>query len=261
MHPIPNIPDHLTRAIYANLCSYLPKPSPDTPENRADRDQRAMLAVAHYLPDNAAEAELAVQIVAADFHAKDAMLSAAEAGGDPEKQRQSRAQVASMMRGMQAGIRTLQKMQAIREKAEAERYPPAMERAGYWFKDVSVPAPPPPQPAAAPPPRTFEQMDPPEQYASLYPDRAAQIRAHGGVPPNATWGPPDDDTARAIVASNSPILRALDPPAISRNATSGPGKTLRDIDEMPPPDHGENQMRAGHAPDRVTSRATARMVW
>jgi hypothetical protein len=30
-----------------------------------------MTAVAHYLPENAAEAELAAQIVAADFHAKD----------------------------------------------------------------------------------------------------------------------------------------------------------------------------------------------
>jgi hypothetical protein len=33
-----------------------------------------MTAVAHYLPENAAEAELAAQIVAADFHAKDVTL-------------------------------------------------------------------------------------------------------------------------------------------------------------------------------------------
>ena len=222
MHTIPNIPDHLTRAIYADLCSYLPKPSPDTPEIRTERDQRAMLAVAHYLPDNAAEAELAVQLVAADFHAKDAMLSAVAADDDPEKKRQCRAQIASMMRGMQAGVRTLQKMQAIREKAEAERYPPAMERAGYWFKDVSVAAA--SQPSVPEPPRGLAQMDAAEQYASLYPDRARLIRANGGLPPNVRFGPPDDDTLHAILVSTSPILRALD--VVSPDQTPGSEKIL-----------------------------------
>ena len=181
-----------------------------------------MLAVAHYLPDNAAEAELAVQLVAADFHAKDAMLSAAAADDDPEKKRRLRAQIASMMRGMQAGVRTLQKMQAIREKAEAERHPPAMERAGYWFRDVSVPASsPPPVPG---PRRGLAQMDPAEQYASLYPDRARLIRAEGGLPPNVRFGSPDDDTLHAILVSTSPILRALD--VVSPEQTPGPEKIL-----------------------------------
>lgn len=183
-----------------------------------------MIAVAHYLPENAAEAELAVQLVAADFHAKDAMLSAGNAGADPDKTRQCRAQAATMMRCMQAGIRTLQKMQAIRDKAEAARFPPAMERAGYWFKDVSVPVPPQtPEPER---PRGLEQMDPAEQYASLYPDRARLIRAYGGVPPGITWGPPDDDTTYAILVSTSPILRTLDSGVVSPNQTPDLEKIL-----------------------------------
>jgi hypothetical protein len=65
MYSIPNLPDRLTREIYAELCTSLPSPATATPEGRASRDERAMTAVAHYLPENAAEAELAAQIVAA----------------------------------------------------------------------------------------------------------------------------------------------------------------------------------------------------
>ena len=219
-----------------------------------------MLAVAHYLPDNAAEAELAVQLVAADFHAKDAMLSATAADDDPEKKRQCRAQVASMMRGMQAGIRTLQKMQAIREKAEAERYPPAMERAGYWFKDVSVPAPhhrsPPPPRRSGPSSRWTRPSSTPTSIPTA-PLRSAPTAACRRTPPGdrPTMTQPAPSSSATAPSFARWILRHL------THATSGPGKTLRDADEMPSAAHGEDQDWAGHAPDRVTSRATARMVW
>jgi hypothetical protein len=136
MYSIPNLPDRLTREIYAELCKSLPSPATATPEARASRDARAMTAVAHYLPENAAEAELAAQIVAADFHAKDALRAvvAALAVPDAPEARRSRAQAALMMRQMHAGVRTLQRMQAERVKAEAAMRPAAMERAGYWFR-------------------------------------------------------------------------------------------------------------------------------
>ena len=35
----------------------------------------------------------------------------------------------------------------MRQKAEAEMHPEAMERAGYWFRDASVPAPEPEAPS------------------------------------------------------------------------------------------------------------------
>ena len=61
MHSIPNLPDTLAREVYADLCAQLPPPTTDTPEARAIRDDLAMAAVAALLPENAFEAELAVQ--------------------------------------------------------------------------------------------------------------------------------------------------------------------------------------------------------
>jgi hypothetical protein len=55
-----------------------------------------------------------------------------------------------------------------------------------------------------------------EHYALVYPRRAREIRHHGGLPPDCSFGPPDDDLVRAIVNGRSPTLRALDGP----NATT-----------------------------------------
>ena len=142
MFVIPNIPEPLSRAIYADLLNQLPSPAEDTAEARALRDERAVTAVAHLLPENAAEAEVAVLIVGAQFHARDALRSAAaHAGIDPAEIRRCRAQAASMMRQADSGIRTLMRLQAERHKAEDALRPFAMQRAGYWWKEVSAPAP------------------------------------------------------------------------------------------------------------------------
>ena len=224
MYSIPNLPDRLTREIYAELCTLLPSPATATPEGRASRDERAMTAVAHYLPENAAGAELAAQIVAADFHAKDALRSAAAALAvdDAPEAGRCRAQAASMMRQMHAGVRTLQRLQAERHKAEDALRPFAMQRAGYWFRETIPPEPEPaPVPAAAapepePPAATapankpFEAMTPGEQFAVLYADRAFEIRVAGGMPAAAKYPPPDPEVLEEVVNGDSPILRALD---------------------------------------------------
>ncbi len=67
MTSIPNIPAALSRHIYADLCRWLPPPPDDTAEALAIRDERAMTAVAHLLPENSAEAEVAVLIVVAQI--------------------------------------------------------------------------------------------------------------------------------------------------------------------------------------------------
>jgi hypothetical protein len=90
MSLIPNIPDTIAREIYAELCRSLPPPPDDTPERRAFREQHAMTAVAHLLPENAAEATLAVNIVAAQFHARDALQAASGIGIDPDELRRWR---------------------------------------------------------------------------------------------------------------------------------------------------------------------------
>jgi hypothetical protein len=99
-----------------------------------------------------------------------------------------------------------------RSKAETEMHPAAMERAGYWFHEVSVPAPPvplvPTEDAAEP---VLDPVAEAEHYALIYPDRAALIRAHGGLPPRLTFGPPEPDIVAALVNGASPALCAIAP--------------------------------------------------
>jgi len=84
------------------------------------------------------------------------------------------------------------------------------------------PAPTAPEPARGPlrPRGTAapeEADDPPrdlpteaDRYALTYPRRAREIRRHGGLPPDCSFGPPDDEVVQALIAGSSPTLRALD---------------------------------------------------
>ena len=216
MPAIANISEALSRSIYADLLNQLPPGSDETPEGIELRNQRAMTVVAHLLPENAAEGDVAVQIVAAQFHARDALRAAVHATDDPEAVRQCRAQAASMMRQADSGIRTLLRLQAERIKAEKELRPAAMERAGYWFKSVSVPEPetppapqPPLRPPAIPPKLQYGAMTPAERYATLYPDRATRILVEQGLSPRLNFPPPDPQVVQELLSSGSPIIRAL----------------------------------------------------
>jgi hypothetical protein len=194
--------------------THLPPPAEDTPGARAVRDQRAVTAVAHLLPENVAEAEVAALIVAAPVNARDALrCGAAHAGADPAAVRRCRAQAASMMRQADSGLRTLLRLQAERHKVKDALRPFAMQRAGYWFKPVAGPEPP-PEPAAAteptePPAKGFAAMTPAERYVSLYPRRAAAVLAHGGMPPQPDFPPPDPEELEDLLTSTSPIVRAF----------------------------------------------------
>jgi hypothetical protein len=64
--------------------------------------------------------------------------------------------------------------------------------------------------AGAPPRDLAAEAD---YYAIVYPDRARLIRKYGGLPPDCTFGPPDDDLLHAIVTGTSPALLTLDGPA------------------------------------------------
>ena len=235
MLSIPNVPDSLAREIYADLCRDLPPPSPDTPEARTAQDERAMAAVAALIPENAYEAELAALIVAKVFHAKHALRDASRPNLTVDALNNLRNQASRMDRDAQSGVRNLLRIQAIRYKAEDAARPAAMERAGYWYKDSLEMAGRPlpllaPEPADdAPPPeepprRVLSQMDPAEQFAALYPQRAALIRAYGGLPPNINFGAPEPDLVAAIVASTSPMMLALDQ-EVAALTTISPGKT------------------------------------
>jgi hypothetical protein len=133
-----------------------------------------------------------------------------------------------MARQSDSALRTLLRMQATRDKQLAAMHPAAMECAGYWFREISVPEPAAsrapadaPQPAEAqsakarpaeaqsgepwPEPTQAEIDAEAERYAVIYPDRAARIRAAGGLPVRLDFGPPEP----AIVAA---LLRDLGGP-------------------------------------------------
>src|SRR5215469_14693429 len=136
------------RFYFAKLCEEFPKP-PDgiDPDTWAARKNKAMDAVLALQPDNDAECLFAVRVVSADAQAGDALRCAGLAADDPDKVGKCRAQAASMMRQSDAALRSLLRLQAIREKHEAAMHPSAMERAGYWFREIAPAAPPPPPPA------------------------------------------------------------------------------------------------------------------
>ncbi len=93
----------------------------------------------------------------------------------------------------------------------------------YWFREASVPEPaPPPDPAPAPEPAAqpavapaFEALTAAEQYALLYPDRAASIRAARGLPASLDFGPPDPEIVQALIGGTTPIILALDTPPLA----------------------------------------------
>jgi hypothetical protein len=141
MHTLPNLPAAVAREVFATLCGSLPPPVIDTPETRADRDDTAMAAVAALHPADALEAKLAADIVAAEAGVMDCHRLAAQHRSDlAAATLRCRAQATATMRQMRSLLRDYQRMQADREKAEAAMHPAAMERAGYWFQEISVPA-------------------------------------------------------------------------------------------------------------------------
>ena len=202
MDTIPNQSATITREIFATLRGLLPPPVPDTAEARADREENAMAFVAALHPADAYEANLATQIVAADAHAKESLRLAVQPGQLPEEVRRCHARAAVMMRHMQSGLRMLRRDQVAREKAETAMHPAAMERAGYWFRDASVPSPE-SSPDAAGSPR-FEDLTEAEQYAIIYPDRARRIRAAGGLPKPLDFGAPEPAIVQALIAHQWP---------------------------------------------------------
>jgi hypothetical protein len=212
MQPTPT-PSHPSgsnyREIYALVCSMLPPSPDDTPDTRAAREQGAMDAVTALNPYDAFEARLAARIVGMDAHAADSLRSAGLAAADPAEMHRCRAQAASMARQSDSALRSLLRMQATREQQMAEKHPAAMERAGYWFHEITVPAPAldPVPPAEADP---FSRLTEAERYAVIYPDRAARIRAAGGLPADLDFGPPEPDLVRDIVHGAIPIVPAPD---------------------------------------------------
>jgi hypothetical protein len=206
---LPSLPPATALEIVQSLRNSLPPPVTDTPASFIARDNTAIEILADMHPVGAFEARLAVQIVAADAQAGECLRLIGLPDQDPAVRLRCRAQAAAMLRLMQSGTRILQRTQEVREKAEAAMQPAAMQRAGWYFRDASVPLPDaPPDPADAEP--VIDLAAEAERYAVIYPDRAARIRAAGGLPARCEFGPPDDDLVAAIVNGTSPALLEAD---------------------------------------------------
>ena len=61
-------------------------------------------------------------------------------------------------------------------------------------------AAPAPQPAEAAPAPALDEV---ELYEAMYPDRAARIRAAGGLPPDLDWGPPEPHIVAGLLRTGA----------------------------------------------------------
>ncbi len=225
------------RHIYFTLTACLPPPRDNSPEALHERNEAAVATAASLCPVTAAEAVLAAQYVAAAAHAQECIQAANTEGVPLAMSLKCTAQAASMMRQSQSAIRSLQRMQAIRIKRDSDEaaaeaaamaeHIAASSMTTRLTPPTAAPEPPPPEPdgpepegpaAGRPEVRAAEVASSDRAdaalYAALYPQRAALIRRHGGVPPDATFGPPDAAIMRALLESRSPLVRALDSEAV-----------------------------------------------
>jgi hypothetical protein len=228
--PQPDLTLQLPRDMYYQVIHTLrgamPPPVTKSPEDLVRRDNAAIAQVACLLPANADEANIAAQYVAASAQALDCLRLAREFPAGEALILKCSAQAASMMREARAARSLLMRVQALRQKREADHT--ALDQAA-WIEHCAInlmadalgrtpPAPiaePPPPPVSTPVVSTL-QPDPAaeaEQYAIIYPRRAALIRSLGGLPDRLDFGPPAPALVHAIVTGTSPTLRALDRPA------------------------------------------------
>ncbi len=216
---------HLMHTLHTTL----PLTANNTPEEESVRDHAAIAQVTCMIPANATEATLAAQFVAGHAQAMDSQRLARDPKLEFDKVLQCHAQSASMMRQSQGALRLLLRIQSVREKREADN---ARLNSANWTEHCAAslmaqalpnaqpailmepPPPAPPEPAAPDPQPDEEPIFEPtaaaEEYAMIYPRRAALIRQHGGLPDNITFGPPERRVIRAVVNTHTPAMLALD---------------------------------------------------
>jgi hypothetical protein len=224
------LPRDAYRHLMYELHKSLPLTPNNTPEEESQRDHAAIAQVTCMIPANSTEATLAAQYVSANAQAMECQHLARDPKLTLEWVLKCHAQSASFMRQSQGALRLLLRVQAVREKREADN---VRLNSANWTEHCAAnlmaqvlpnaqPAahtePPPPtapltQAQPDPPPDEEPKFDPTaaaEEYAMLYPNRAALIRQHGGLPDNITFGPPERRLVRALLATHTPALLALD---------------------------------------------------
>jgi hypothetical protein len=214
--PFQLLPKAVYRTIVADLYAAIPPPHLTDPELIAERVHAAMAEIASMCPVNAEEAGIAARVVTADAQAREGIRHARAHGNDAVTAMRCQAQANHLMRTANAARSLLLRVQAARRKREAVQATCEQDawtiRAteGLLLAADGRAAEPLPPPAAADDDDRFARCDAAEQYGQMYPKRAAEIRAYGGVPPTAAYGPPEPETVQALIASTSPILQQID---------------------------------------------------
>jgi hypothetical protein len=221
----PDLTSQLPRDIYYQvihtLRAGLPPPLTDAAEDLARRDNAAIGAVACLLPANAEEADLAAQFVAANAQAMECLRLARVHAADVTRVLKCTAQSANMMRQARGARSLLLRVQTVRQKREADN---AGTDKAAWIEHCAIglmaealgraqaaptAEPPPVQVPVPEPADTFGLLTEAEQYAIIYPRRAALIRSLGRLPDKCDFGPPAPEPVHAIVTGTSPTLCAL----------------------------------------------------
>jgi hypothetical protein len=205
----------LPRAMFYQLVhtlrTTLAPPVTDSPEDLVRRDSAAIAQVASLLPANADEADLAIKYVAAGGQAMDCFRLARKYHGSPELILQCTAQAARMLREARATRTLLMRVQAERQKREADSAASdcaaATERAAMGLMARALAdAPPAAKPACA----ISDVVAEADRYALAHRKRAALIRSLGRLPDKLDFGPQSPELVRQIVTGTSEVLRSLD---------------------------------------------------
>ena len=192
------------------LSATLPELPQETPEIRYQHMQAAIATVASLCPVGLAEARLAARYVAADEHANECLREVNQLQDNLSMQLKCRAQSISMARQSESALRTLLRLQALRLKRDAK---PETADAAVWAEHIVAQAmtaaltggtpasdtasPSPPEDPNAPVEAELSEV---QLYEAIYPERAALIRRHGGVPANVSFGPPEPEMVQALLA-------------------------------------------------------------
>jgi hypothetical protein len=202
------------REIFADLRSQLPPLPDEAPEARTRREQRAMDAVADLTPYDAFEARLAVRVVATDAHAADALRAAASPPASPTPC----ASAAPRPRRCHASPMPRCALCCASRPGATSRRPrctlrPWRRRATGSNRSRCRRHLPRPRRRRTRPSRSAPRPEA-KLYAIMYPDRAARIRAAGGLPARLDFGPPEQEIVAALLRT-----RPLAPPV---TATASP---------------------------------------
>lgn len=121
MSAFPLLPRMVAARMFADLCKGLPPLPDDSPDERTERDLVAIAAILALGPiRDVEEASLAIAVVSADFHARDALQDAGRHRDSIKVVMQCRAQALSMMRQRHVAAGKLAALQALHPPPLAE---------------------------------------------------------------------------------------------------------------------------------------------